>query len=91
MPHIMFLKRAYLWTHLTCLSLTCYVLPSPQERLSESGASFLLDEMDTVFAYEKKGKNNEQKPKGNDPLMSVLDNLNRVQQLEIIHGTTSNS
>ncbi|GLD73739.1 putative E3 ubiquitin-protein ligase UBR7, partial [Lates japonicus] len=34
----------------------------------------------------KKGKNNEQKEQGHDPLMSALDNLNRVQQLEIIHG-----
>uniref|UniRef100_A0A3Q1JCR7 UBR-type domain-containing protein n=1 Tax=Anabas testudineus TaxID=64144 RepID=A0A3Q1JCR7_ANATE len=56
------------------------------QRLSQAGLSFLLDESDTVFAYEKKGKNNEQKEKGNDPLMSALDNLNRVQQLEIIHG-----
>lgn len=58
----------------------------PQERLSEAGLSFLLDESDTVLAYENKGKNNEQRQEGRDPLMSALDNLNRVQQLEIIHG-----
>lgn len=59
----------------------------PQESLSEAGVSFLLDESDTVLAYENKGKNNEQRTQGHDPLMSALDNLNRVQQLEIIHGT----
>lgn len=48
--------------------------------------SFLLDESDTVLAYENKGKTNEQRQPGHDPLMSALDNLNHVQQLEIIHG-----
>ncbi|XP_069371600.1 putative E3 ubiquitin-protein ligase UBR7 isoform X2 [Paralichthys olivaceus] len=57
-----------------------------QELLSQANLSFLLDESDTVLAYERKGKNNEQKQQGHDPLMSALDNLNRVQQLEIIHG-----
>lgn len=59
---------------------------SSQDRMSACGVSFLLDESDTVSAYERKGRNNEQKHEGNDPLMSALDNLNRVQQLEIIHG-----
>ncbi|KAF3703299.1 putative E3 ubiquitin-protein ligase UBR7 [Channa argus] len=68
------------WRSKLCCCNTC------QKRLSEAGLSFLLDEADTVFAYEKKGKNNEQKHDGHDPLMSALDNLNRVQQLEIIHG-----
>lgn len=55
--------------------------------LAESGVSFLLDETDTVLAYENKGKTTEQAHGGEarDPLMSALDNLNRVQQLEIIH------
>ncbi|CAN9508002.1 unnamed protein product [Ophioblennius macclurei] len=57
-----------------------------QERLSAAGLSFLLDESDTVLAYENKGKSSEQRQRGHDPLMSALDNLNRVQQLEIIHG-----
>ncbi|XP_068198549.1 putative E3 ubiquitin-protein ligase UBR7 [Antennarius striatus] len=57
-----------------------------KERLSEGGVAFLLDESDTVLAYENKGKNQEMQPAGHDPLMSALDNLNRVQQLEIIHG-----
>lgn len=50
-----------------------------------------MDETDTVLAYENKGKSTEQAEQagaaeGRDPLMSALNNLNRVQQLEIIHG-----
>lgn len=56
------------------------------KRLEEAGVSFLLDELDTVLAYENKGKTEEERQSGHDPLMSALDNLNRVQQLEIIHG-----
>uniref|UniRef100_A0A3B4FCI0 Putative E3 ubiquitin-protein ligase UBR7 n=1 Tax=Pundamilia nyererei TaxID=303518 RepID=A0A3B4FCI0_9CICH len=58
-----------------CLCLVCL-----------TGLSFLLDESDTVLAYENKGKNSEQRRQEDDPLMSALDNLNHVQQLEIIHG-----
>lgn len=68
------------WRSKLCSCHTC------QESLSEAGLSFLLDESDTVLAYENKGKNNEQVQQRHDPLMSALDNLNRVQQLEIIHG-----
>uniref|UniRef100_A0A8C2WUN8 Putative E3 ubiquitin-protein ligase UBR7 n=1 Tax=Cyclopterus lumpus TaxID=8103 RepID=A0A8C2WUN8_CYCLU len=68
------------WRSKLCSCTTC------KERLSEAGLSFLLDESDTVLAYENKGKNNEQRQPGHDPLMSALDHLNHVQQLEIIHG-----
>lgn len=60
-----------------------------QEQLSSCGLSFLSDDSDTVLAYETKGKSSEEGGRGgrtHDPLMSALDNLNRVQQLEIIHG-----
>jgi len=67
--------------------LTMMSLRLSQGRLSAAGLSFLLDESDTVLAYENKGKNNEQRAPGHDPLMSALDQLNHVQQLEIIHGT----
>lgn len=60
--------------------------PCVQESLSAAGLSFLLDESDTVLAYENKGKTSEE-ARQHDPLMSALDRLNRVQQLEIIHGT----
>ncbi|XP_035764843.1 putative E3 ubiquitin-protein ligase UBR7 [Neolamprologus brichardi] len=62
-----------------------------QLRLLEAGLSFLLDESDTVLAYENKGKNSEQRRQEDDPLMSALDNLNHVQQLEIIHGTDTST
>uniref|UniRef100_A0A3Q1BCS4 Putative E3 ubiquitin-protein ligase UBR7 n=2 Tax=Amphiprion ocellaris TaxID=80972 RepID=A0A3Q1BCS4_AMPOC len=68
------------WRSKLCSCNTC------QERLSEANLSFLLDESDTVLTYENQGKNNEQRQQGHDVLMSALDNLNRVQQLEIIHG-----
>lgn len=57
---------------------------------TDAGVSFLLDESDTVLAYENKGKTTEQEQQGGaegrDPLMSALNTLNHVQQLEIIHG-----
>ncbi|CAF89530.1 unnamed protein product, partial [Tetraodon nigroviridis] len=61
---------------------TCH---SCQESLSAGGLSFLLDDSDTVLAYENKGKSSEE-TRQHDPLMTALDSLNRVQQLEIIHG-----
>ncbi|KAM9703117.1 putative E3 ubiquitin-protein ligase UBR7 [Menidia menidia] len=67
------------WRSKLCPCSSC------QELLATAGLSFLLDESDTVLAYENKGKSSEQRP-GPDPLMSALDSLNRVQQLEIIHG-----
>ncbi|XP_062415496.1 putative E3 ubiquitin-protein ligase UBR7 isoform X3 [Pungitius pungitius] len=66
------------WRSKLCSCSTC------KEDLSGADLSFLLDESDTVLAYENKGKTNEQRQP--DPLMSALDNLNHVQQLEIIHG-----
>ncbi|KAM4522554.1 putative E3 ubiquitin-protein ligase UBR7 isoform 1-T2 [Odontesthes bonariensis] len=68
------------WRSKLCSCSTC------QELLSSAALSFLLDASDTVLAYENKGKTSDQSQPGHDPLMSALDNLNRVQQLEIIHG-----
>uniref|UniRef100_A0A1A7YR84 Ubiquitin protein ligase E3 component n-recognin 7 n=1 Tax=Iconisemion striatum TaxID=60296 RepID=A0A1A7YR84_9TELE len=68
------------WRSKLCSCTSC------RAQLSEAGLAFLLDESDTVLAYENKGKTSEQSQQGHDPLMSALDNLNRVQQLEIIHG-----
>uniref|UniRef100_A0A667XQX3 Putative E3 ubiquitin-protein ligase UBR7 n=1 Tax=Myripristis murdjan TaxID=586833 RepID=A0A667XQX3_9TELE len=67
------------WRSKLCSCISC------QKSLAAAGLCFLLDESDTVLAYENKGKNSEQERGGHDPLMSALDNLNRVQQLEIIH------
>jgi len=57
-----------------------------QRRYLAGGVGFLLDHNDTVLAYETRGQRREEQQRGHDPLMSALDNLNRVQQLEIIHG-----
>ncbi|XP_018414011.1 PREDICTED: putative E3 ubiquitin-protein ligase UBR7 [Nanorana parkeri] len=43
---------------------------------------FLLEECDTVQAYENKGKSEEQEAR--DPLMTALSGMNRVQQVELI-------
>ncbi|XP_066532670.1 putative E3 ubiquitin-protein ligase UBR7 isoform X1 [Hoplias malabaricus] len=69
------------WRSKLCSCTHCKTL------FAAAGVAFLLDEMDTVLAYENKGKTTEQVggAEGRDPLMSALNNLNRVQQLEIIH------
>lgn len=67
------------WRSRLCTCSDC------QKLLSEAGTLFLLDEADTVLAYETKGKTLERTNQSTDPLMSALDRLNRVQQLELIH------
>lgn len=72
------------WRTKLCSCPDCKVL------YADAGLCFLTDEADTVLAYENKGKSTEQAEQaggagGRDPLMSALNNLNRVQQLEIIH------
>lgn len=44
---------------------------------------FLMDEYDTVLAYENKGKS-DQAADRRDPLMDTLSSMNRVQQVELI-------
>ncbi|XP_073434217.1 putative E3 ubiquitin-protein ligase UBR7 isoform X2 [Dendrobates tinctorius] len=44
---------------------------------------FLLEECDTVQAYENKGKSEETQG-SRDPLMMALSSMNRVQQVELI-------
>ena len=65
-------------------------LPPPQRMFEKADVAFLLDESDTVLAYETKGKSTEQEREdasgGQDPLMSAFNTLNRVQQLELIYG-----
>ncbi|KAK7133057.1 hypothetical protein R3I94_015066 [Phoxinus phoxinus] len=72
------------WRTTLCSCSDCKIL------YADTGVCFLTDEMDTVLAYENKGKSTEQaeqagRAEGRDPLMSALNSLNRVQQLEIIH------
>lgn len=44
---------------------------------------FLLDQSDTVLAYEKRGM---ETPFGQHPLMALISSMDRVQQLEVIYG-----
>ncbi|KAL0969066.1 hypothetical protein UPYG_G00222240 [Umbra pygmaea] len=69
----------YHWRAKLCTCVSC------KRAYVEAGVQFLLDESDTVLAYENRGTIEQ----GNTPfdslLMSSLSTLDRVQQLEIIY------
>lgn len=44
---------------------------------------FLMDQSDTILAYENKGMD---EPFGQHPLMALTSSMDRVQQLEVIYG-----
>lgn len=44
---------------------------------------FLMDQTDTILAYENKGLD---EPFGQHPLMALTNSMSRVQQLEVIYG-----
>lgn len=44
---------------------------------------FLMDQSDTILAYENKGLD---EPFGQHPLMALTSSMDRVQQLEVIYG-----
>uniref|UniRef100_A0A3B5ADF3 Ubiquitin protein ligase E3 component n-recognin 7 (putative) n=1 Tax=Stegastes partitus TaxID=144197 RepID=A0A3B5ADF3_9TELE len=48
-----------------------------------AGVHFLMDQSDTILAYEKKGLD---EPFGQHPLMALTSSMDRVQQLEVIYG-----
>uniref|UniRef100_A0A8D3BMI6 Putative E3 ubiquitin-protein ligase UBR7 n=1 Tax=Scophthalmus maximus TaxID=52904 RepID=A0A8D3BMI6_SCOMX len=67
----------YSWRSELCTCTNCkraYVAAEVQ---------FLMDQSDTILAYENKGLN---EPFGQHPLMALTNSLDRVQQLEIIYG-----
>ncbi|XP_029453700.1 putative E3 ubiquitin-protein ligase UBR7 [Rhinatrema bivittatum] len=65
------------WRRQLCTCQACRKMYSDLEVL------FLLDECDTVLAYENKGKR-QQEGERRDPLMTALSSMDRVQQLELI-------
>ncbi|XP_077124274.1 putative E3 ubiquitin-protein ligase UBR7 [Ranitomeya variabilis] len=65
------------WRSKLCRCDHCMKLYSELEIL------FLLEECDTVQAYENKGKSEEVQG-SRDPLMTALSSMNRVQQVELI-------
>ena len=48
--------------------------------------SFLIDQSDTVHAYEQRGKAKQGTSSGYDQGLQVLSSMNRVQQVEVIQG-----
>ncbi|KAI4892283.1 hypothetical protein NFI96_012000 [Prochilodus magdalenae] len=77
----------YCWRAKLCTCTDCKVYGLTETDLLvqrayvEAGVQFLLDESDTVLAYEDRGKALLRE----DLLMSCLNSLDRVQQLEIIY------
>uniref|UniRef100_UPI00398EDFB7 putative E3 ubiquitin-protein ligase UBR7 n=1 Tax=Pristiophorus japonicus TaxID=55135 RepID=UPI00398EDFB7 len=68
------------WRNKLCTCQSCKNL------YKELELSFLLDEFDTVLAYENKGKTDEESGGERcDPLMTALSNMNRIQQVELIY------
>nr|XP_046165318.1 putative E3 ubiquitin-protein ligase UBR7 isoform X3 [Oncorhynchus gorbuscha] len=69
----------YHWRATLCTCVSC------KRAYVDAGVQFLLDESDTVLAYENRGTV-EQGPASLDSLlMSSLSSLDRVQQLEIVY------
>lgn len=48
--------------------------------------TFLIDESDTVHAYEEMGRNSASNMSDQDSTASVLAGMNRVQQIEVVRG-----
>ncbi|XP_006632634.1 putative E3 ubiquitin-protein ligase UBR7 [Lepisosteus oculatus] len=70
----------YVWRSKLCTCSDC------KKVYTEAGVPFLLDESDTVLAYEKKGKTEQESSlETRDPLMTALSSMGRVQQLELIY------
>ncbi|KAG9336572.1 hypothetical protein JZ751_002919 [Albula glossodonta] len=65
----------YVWRSKLCTCINC------KKAYVEVGVPFLLDESDTVLAYENRAKAELE----TDALMSTLNRLDHVQQLEIIY------
>ena len=53
----------------------------------EQDVEFLVDESDTIIAYEDRGQSHrEQQSSSYDSSLNALNSLGRVQQIEILHG-----
>ncbi|XP_068582407.1 putative E3 ubiquitin-protein ligase UBR7 [Cebidichthys violaceus] len=67
----------YSWRSELCTCMSCkrvYVAAEVQ---------FLMDQSDTILAYENRGLD---EPFGQHPLMALTSSMDRVQQLEVIYG-----
>ena len=53
--------------------------------------SFLLDETDTVLAYEERGvQSKEERGNAYDEGIKLVNQMDRVNQVEVIHGESEN-
>ncbi|KAL3049181.1 putative E3 ubiquitin-protein ligase UBR7 isoform X1 [Trematomus bernacchii] len=67
----------YSWRSQLCTCMSCKKLYVAAE------VQFLMDQSDTILAYENKGMD---EPFGQHPLMALTNSMDRVQQLEVIYG-----
>uniref|UniRef100_A0A8C6PC90 Ubiquitin protein ligase E3 component n-recognin 7 n=1 Tax=Nothobranchius furzeri TaxID=105023 RepID=A0A8C6PC90_NOTFU len=67
----------YGWRSQLCTCTSCKVTYVAAE------VQFLMDQSDTILAYEKKGL---EEPFGQHPLMTLMSSMDRVQQLEVVYG-----
>lgn len=65
------------------MSVSCVYCVGAQRAYVAVQVQFLMDQSDTILAYENKGLD---EPFGQHPLMALTSSLNRVQQLEVIYG-----
>lgn len=56
---------------------------SEQRAYVATEVQFLMDQSDTILAYEQKGVD---EPFGQHPLMALTKSMDHVQQLEVIYG-----
>uniref|UniRef100_A0A3Q4GS77 Putative E3 ubiquitin-protein ligase UBR7 n=1 Tax=Neolamprologus brichardi TaxID=32507 RepID=A0A3Q4GS77_NEOBR len=69
----------YSWRAELCTCTSCKLFLF----LNACPLCFLLDQSDTILAYEKRGLH---EPFGQHPLMALMNSMDRVQQLEVIYG-----
>lgn len=67
----------YSWRSKLCTCISC------KRAYVAAQVPFLMDQSDTVLAYEKRGF---EEPFGLHPLMALTDSLSCTQQLEVIYG-----
>ncbi|TKS65691.1 putative E3 ubiquitin-protein ligase UBR7 [Collichthys lucidus] len=67
----------YSWRSKLCTCISC------KKAYVTAEVQFLMDESDTILAYENKGLD---EPFGQHPLMALTNSLDRRQQLEVIYG-----
>ncbi|OWF55413.1 putative E3 ubiquitin-protein ligase UBR7 [Mizuhopecten yessoensis] len=62
------------------------VCPNCMEMYKDRGITFVVDESDTVMAYEKRGQDKQTPSSQYDKGLQALSSMDRVQQVEVIQG-----